>query len=333
MGDKGGRDPYAQRDQARSLARQAMSPAVHPGQVPRPTRARFGLWALALAGGLAIAGAFALIPRHSPPAAHPAPAPTFQAGTAGVEDGPPAASEAAILAAPANAPHVYRLAGNPAVLVILFPSLHSQAVALNRVGALVEKSGTPRDRVLDDAGLAAALLAGHEDFDTYYYGHDYRAADLRRFFALVDRDGIALQPEEVAIHDLLAQCHLLQADAPGALISVPPLSADPPVDAAARAAILHHEVSHGRYFTDPAYAAYTARFWQQAMTPRQRTAMRAFLARGGYDAANEDLMRNEMQAYLVFTDDPRFFQPEAAGLSEAERGGLRARFLAGMPPQ
>ena len=42
-------------------------------------------------------------------------------------------------------------------------------------------------------------------------------------------------------------------------------------------------------------------------------------------------MRNEMQAYLVFTGDRRFFSPEAAGLSEAERNALRDRFLAGMP--
>ena len=185
--------------------------------------------------------------------------------------------------------------------------------------------------MLDDAGLAAAVLAGHENFDTYYYGHDYRTADLRRFFQLADHDGVALQPEEVAVHDLLAQRQLLRADAAGALISVPPLSDNPPIDARARAAILHHEVSHGRYFTDPAYAAYTARFWQQAMTPRQRAAMRAFLARGGYDTGNEDLVRNETQAYLVFTQDHRFFDPEAAGLSETERDDLQARFLREMP--
>ncbi len=44
---------------------------------------------------------------------------------------------------------VYRMAENPDIMVLDFPSLHDQGQALNRVAAMVEKRGVPHDRVLD----------------------------------------------------------------------------------------------------------------------------------------------------------------------------------------
>ena len=41
--------------------------------------------------------------------------------------------------------------------------------------------------------------------------------------------------------------------------------------------------------------------------------MRAFLGREDYDVRDEELMYNEMQAYLMFTRDPVFFTPERPG--------------------
>jgi hypothetical protein len=99
----------------------------------------------------------------------------------------------------------------------------------------------------------------------------------------------------------------------------------------ARATILHHELSHGAYFTDPAYAAYARDFWLNVLTEAQRAGFRRFLGSEGYDETNEDLMLNEAQAYLVHTPDPRYFRPVYAGLSDAEAARLRRIFLAGMP--
>ena len=48
--------------------------------------------------------------------------------------------------------------------------------------------------------------------------------------------------------------------------------------------------------------------------------MRAFLAREDYDVREEELMLNEMQAYLMFTRDPAFFTPEHGG---ADAGAAR----------
>ena len=59
--------------------------------------------------------------------------------------------------------------------------------------------------------------------------------------------------------------------------------------------------------------------------------MRTFLAKEDYDASKEELMYNEMQAYLMFTRDPVFFTPNMAGLTPVRLAELQARFLTGMP--
>jgi hypothetical protein len=59
--------------------------------------------------------------------------------------------------------------------------------------------------------------------------------------------------------------------------------------------------------------------------------VRKFLGSEDYDTADEDLMANEMQAYLMFTDDPHFFLPSNIGMSEARRAALRAAFRRDLP--
>jgi hypothetical protein len=241
------------------------------------------------------------------------------------------ADEATILAARPATLQVFRYRTAPHILVLSFAGLHAQARMLDRLGAFVEKSGLPHDRVLNEADLQAAIRLSGDTEDTYYYGHDYRAADMARFFALADRDDIVLHPDEEALRRLLTQEGMLVPGATGAIISIPPETASPPIDAAARATILQHELSHGVYFTDPAYAAYARQFWQDTLTEAQRAAFRRFLGGEGYDMTNEDLMLNEAQAYLVHTQDPRYFRPELVGMSEAEAKRLRDRFRAGSP--
>jgi hypothetical protein len=282
----------------------------------------------------AIAGWIVLHPPPPPPAPPPVAAPARVLPAPSVRPKPfdiTTANEATILAAHPASLQVFRFDADPHVLVLSFPSLHEQGRMLDRLGAFVEKAGLPHDRVLDEADLQAAIRLSGDTEDTYYYGHDYRAADMARFFALADRDGIVLHPEEETLRRLLTQDGMLVPGAVGALISIPPESQTPPIDAAARATILHHELSHGAYFTDPAYAAYAKDFWQNVLTEAQRAGFRRFLGSEGYDETNEDLMLNETQAYLVHTPDPRYFRPDYAGLSDTEAARLRDIFLAGMP--
>jgi hypothetical protein len=97
-----------------------------------------------------------------------------------------------------------------------------------------------------------------------------------------------------------------------------------------RAVILHHELSHGAFYTTPAYEAYAVSFWN-SLTDADRAAFTGFLGRQGYDTANTNLMLNETQAYLIFTRDPRFFNGSVVGMSDEQIHTLRAGFIAGMP--
>jgi hypothetical protein len=270
-------------------------------------------------------------PAHAPlppavtspaPAPPPAAAPAFPIQTA---------TEDQILHHVATVLTVFRFASNPNILVLDFPSLHEQGLMLNRVAALVEKESLPREHVLTDAELAAAIQASGDTVDTYYYGHDYSTASLRRFFALSDQEQLRLEPEEQELRDLLRQVGWFEPAAAGGLISIPAVGADSKVTLAARGAILRHELSHGEFFSNPNYAAYVYNFWLTALTEKERAGVRSFLGKEEYDTHEEELMYNEMQAYLMFTRDPLFFTPDMAGLTAKRLSELQAQFLAGMP--
>ena len=91
-------------------------------------------------------------------------------------------------------------------------------------------------------------------------------------------------------------------------------------------------MSHGEFFSDQEYAPYVHNFWLTALTEAERANFRKFLASEDYDVTDEVLMYNEMQAYLMFTRDPKFFRPELADLTPGRLADIQARFLAGMRP-
>lgn len=241
---------------------------------------------------------------------------------------PPEQTEASIDINATCGIHAFVLAQDHDVLVIDFSSLLAQGQTLNRVAAFVEKAGLPRDRVLDDAALQRAIRDSGASEQTYYYGHDYQAEDLRRFFVQAASQSISLTPQENWLHDMLARMGWLQPGANGALITVS--ASGEGLDATMRAVTLRHEIAHGAFYTVPAYRAYTRRFWQ-ALPESERAGFIAFLGQQGYDTASETLMYNEMQAYLVFTQDRRFFNAQVVNLSDMRLEALRASFLNGMP--
>ena len=246
------------------------------------------------------------------------------------------ADEAQLLAAPRDVLRVLRFRPAPSILVLIFPSMHAQAASLNRMAAFAERGSAPHDRVLDDAGLTKLIAARHAEFDTLYYAHDYRAAELARFFAVAARDAIHLRPEEQMLRARLAEAGALAPDSGLAAISLPPDVAGTldagTLDTRGRRALLVHELSHGAYFTDDAFAAAIRGWWDHTLTIRQREVFRQMLARADYEASDEDLMRNEAQAYLVFTPDARLFNAQDLGVNDAELRTLRDGFpLAAAP--
>jgi hypothetical protein len=241
---------------------------------------------------------------------------------------PPLATEAQILADAPEQTTIYRFAPQPAVIVVQFPNLREQATMLNRVAALIEKDGFPRDRVLDHAELDTRIRAAGVTPDTFYYGHDYRSADITRFFAIAT----GLNGDEGRLRNLIAQLGWREHGALGALISLVRENSNTGLDASARATILRHELSHGVYFTEPAYVQYCYHFWRDVLTQGERTLFTGFLQKEGYDPTLEDLIVNETQAYLVHTRDPRFFRAIDVGLTQERVDELRRIFVAGMPP-
>lgn len=260
-----------------------------------------------------------VIPIAPPPATSPL---EFQIATA---------TEAHIRTHVATATTVFRFASNPNILVLDFASLRDQGLMLNRIGAFAEKATAPHDRVLTDAELDRVIQTSGDTIETFYYGHDYSAATVLLFFTLADRDSIRLNAHEETLRRLLLQEGWLREGKSAGLISVPRVGADARITADERATILHHELSHGEYFSNPIYAAYSHRFWTTVLTQAERNAVRKYLRSEAYDSANDELMENEAQAYLVFTQSPAFFTPAMMSLTPARRAELRSIFMRDIP--
>lgn len=313
--------------------------------VRQPAReARVQMLLAAMAGGVLIVAAVAwlLWPR---PVRHPVPSlpqttavvrpppfvPAPQERSAPVELQIQTATEQQIRDHVSPGLTVFRFAADPRIVVLDFASLQEQGLMLDRMAALEEKAATPRDRVLTDTELDQAIEVGGDTIATYYYGHDYSAAELVRFFNLADAEHVALYPEEETLRRLLIQLGWFLPGAQGGLISVPKVGANARVTYAARAVILRHELAHGEYFSDPIYVAYVQRFWEHALTPDERKAVRQFLASEDYDPNINDLMQNEMQAYLMFTRDPEFFAPADIHMAPARLAELQGEFQQSLP--
>ena len=241
------------------------------------------------------------------------------------------ASEAVILADHPDGTRAYRFVQQSNIVVLQFASLADQASALNRAAALVEKAGYPRDRVLDTEELNHRIVSEGGTPATFYYGHDYRAADVLRFFDAIDRSGTPLSEGEATLRQRVTEWGW-QPGTNAALIS---LVADDPasgIDRTMRATILRHELSHGAFFTTPDYANYSRQFWSTTLTSGERALFKKFLANEGYDITLKELVINETQAYLMHTASDLFFNAKAVGIPQARLDLLRGLFLTGMPP-
>lgn len=238
---------------------------------------------------------------------------------------------------------VFEYAGRQAITIIDFPSLAEQGRMFNRVVALIERMGAPRERVLSNEELAQYIRSIGKTDATLAYGNDFLAAELVVFYNLAELGGIALNAQELALRQLLLDRRLMvlrngfyQAVIPQAVIlSLPQVNdgsrGGPPVGELARRTIFTHELSHAEYYTNPIYANYCRQFWRTAMTAEQQAAFRKFLSRSNYSSDSDELMVNESQAYLMYTPDPRAFNAKLLGLGEKDIAALRKRFREGNP--
>lgn len=236
---------------------------------------------------------------------------------------------------------IYRYKTQARLFIFDFPDLGLQGETFNRVVALIERMGSPRNRVLDEAELSRFIRSVGKTEKTFAYGNDFLVAELVVFFNLAEAGGIALNEGELGLRQFLIRMGLahykfgfFQARVPSAVIlSIPQVSeAHPRVTELARKTILLHELSHGEYYLNSAYRNYCRHFWRHVMTDSQRQAFRDFLSQSSYDPRNEEMMINETQAYLMHTPDPRAFNAQMVKLKERDIEKLRQKFREGAPP-
>ena len=252
---------------------------------------------------------------------------------------------AAIRKAHSDVLTVWSYTENPDILVFDFPNLTQQGRTFNRVTQLAEQQfSEPYPHVLSNDVLAKYIEALRRTQADFAFGHDVLVHELVQFFNLADRDKVVLNPEEVVLRDLLLSQGLIrnwrgfyQALKPNMVVISVPQSQErrdnePRITEGARYAILLHEMAHGEYYTNAYYSAYCQKFWAETLTAPQRDAWKAFLAKYNYSVVFDELLINEMQAYLMFTPDPASFNAKKLGLSDADIYSMREAFRKGKPP-
>ena len=240
---------------------------------------------------------------------------------------------------------VWQMAENPSIYIFDFPGLTYQGRSFNRITQFTEQQTTePYPKVLSNQELARYVEAARRTQADFAFGHDVLISELVQFFNFALRDKVELNPEEIVIREFLMEQGLVrfwrgfyQAMKPGVVVLAIPQTQDrkatePMVSPGARCAILLHELAHGEYYANPHYAKFCQRFWYETMTENQRELFKRFLANFNYAVNNEELLINEMQAYLMFTPDPKSFSARKLGVSDAELQSLRETFRRGSPP-
>lgn len=176
------------------------------------------------------------------------------------------------------------------VLVLVSADYAIQDAFLKRLAFYVEKTGY-RGRLVTDAEVAHLHA---------WNAHDYAAPDLARFFTQAAREGFPLHDEEVELREKLVSEGILIAEGAGtwkpgqgALVAI---SAESPPGL--RRTLFVHEAFHGLYFTSPGFRTGVKGAWD-GLPEGAREAFRTYLARSRYDPADEGLMINEFQAYVL----------------------------------
>jgi hypothetical protein len=184
---------------------------------------------------------------------------------------------------------LYRWDLLPSVLIFDFRNYEVQDSYLKRLAFFVEKLGF-KGRLAADAEIAG--LHG-------WNAHDYRPEDLAAFFEKARVEGFALSKAELALRDLLLDRGVIlrkaEAFAPGqgAIISITRES-----EAYLRTMFLTHESTHALYFADPDYRAFVQRAWA-SMDKDEKWFWKLYFGWMNYNVADEYLMANEYQAYLL----------------------------------
>lgn len=239
---------------------------------------------------------------------------------------------------------IWSVEENPDILIFDFPGLGYQGKSFNRITQFTEQQFTEEyPRVLNNYELDQYMLAVRRTQSDFAFGHDILVSEFVRFFNYAIRDKIQLNIEELFIRDFLEKNNLIrfwrgfyQAMKPDVVVLAIPQSrmrnhGEPVVSDGARLTVLTHEMAHAEYYTNTYYRKFCQNFWRNTLDDRQRELFSRFLMTYNYSINNEELLINEMQAYLMFTPDEKSFSAKKLGVSEEELSVLRANFKKNAP--
>ncbi len=209
---------------------------------------------------------------------------------------------------------VYSWASFPSVLVFDCRNYDIQNRLFRRLAFYIEKKG-----------YVGQLLTNSELKGKHAWNaHDYRAEDLARFFNLVAERDFPIYPEESMLRSILISHGILIQDdegvlhpGEGAVLSISKESTD-----ALRYRFFVHEGAHGIFFTSPEFREFVTELWN-SLDSRDRAMWRFFFSWYGYDPADEYLMINEFQAYLLqqrASAAPAYFGPRMGSLANSYPG-------------
>lgn len=241
---------------------------------------------------------------------------------------------------------VWNYSDNPQIFIFDFPGLALQGRTFNRVTQFAEQvqANTGYPKVMNNDEISKYMESLRRTQADFAFGHDLLVSELVQFYNMADRDKVELFPEELALRDFLIEQGLAktwrgfyQAIQPSVVIlSIPQIQAkkadEPQVSELARRAVFTHEISHGEYYTNQYYATYCRKFWNETLNDAQREVFINLFKKYNYAVTMDELVVNEMQAYLMFTPDPSSFSAKKLGITDAELESMREMFRQGRPP-
>jgi len=212
----------------------------------------------------------------------------------------------------------------PSVLLCASYDKSAMNAMLTRASIFIEGLQVAAGTVVArDSGVYRSNVSSIGGFDLLKRHPSGKHPDLVSYYAALDRAcakdrALCADAPEQAIREVLERAW---ADKPAFVVVTFACRGTVPDDM-----VISHELLHGQYFTDPAFRAVIDDYWA-SLAERDRAAVRELLGRL-YDAHDDELMRNELQAYALMsgaesTVFSAVVDPHRAALLDA----LRARHI------
>jgi len=185
----------------------------------------------------------------------------------------------------------------PDVLLCASYEMSAMNAMLERAGIFIEglqvKAGTIVKRDSDVFQSNAFSIGGYDLLKRHPSG---KHLDLVTYFSALDRAcaqdrELCADAREQAMRELLERAW---ANKPAFVVVTFACHGSVRDDK-----VISHELLHGQYFTDPTFRAVIDDYWAKLPEP-DRADIRDTLGRV-YDGADEELMRNELQAYALMS--------------------------------